>query len=350
MCHHPPGLVYSSDPPAEGWCFFNDLAGCAENNDEITMDPIVWFVCAAFEDPAEWCGTEFGVTYTPYSWIPLEYDVCAPGGFLTIPTPAWPGPDQGISIATTDTPWTGNFEEVYWFGGYGYYGGVWCLIDNPGSPGTVGFSNCAQVEFAAGCFGCIGFGAGNFGYDCCPAPPPPTGACCFPDGTCQVLEIDDCTGQGGIYQGDDVPCNPCPQPGACCLDNDVCIFVLADECAAQSGDFLGEGIGCGPPNPCEPPPVYGACCYPDGLCEVVESGTCTGVYLGDDTDCGPPNPCPQPAACCIDHTCYFVLFDECEAMMGVWMGEGTTCAPDNPCDIFTPADPSSWGTIKAIYR
>jgi hypothetical protein len=194
MCHHQVGLVYTSDTPAGGWCQFNDLDGCNENNDEIEMTPIVWFVCAGFEGASMWCGAEFGITYTPYSWIPLEYDVCAPGGFLTIPTPGWPGPNEGISIATTDTPWSGTFEEVYWFGGYGYYGGTWCLYDNPGSPGTVGFSNCSQVEFPAECFGCIGFGPGNFGFDCCPAPPPPTGACCYPDGSCLVQEPQDCTG------------------------------------------------------------------------------------------------------------------------------------------------------------
>ena len=44
--------------------------------------------------------------------------------------------------------------------------------------------------------------------------PPITGACCFVDGSCQVLTQSDCTGVGGTYQGDGTSCdpNPCPQP------------------------------------------------------------------------------------------------------------------------------------------
>lgn len=41
-----------------------------------------------------------------------------------------------------------------------------------------------------------------------------TGACCFADGTCQILTGTDCAGAGGTYQGDGTACepNPCPQP------------------------------------------------------------------------------------------------------------------------------------------
>jgi hypothetical protein len=84
------------------------------------------------------------------------------------------------------------------------------------------------------------------------------GACCFEDGTCQVLDADACLTAGGAYQGDDTSCdpNPCPQP----------------------------------------PPVEGACCFEDGSCEVLGADACLtagGVYQGDDTSCD-PNPCAQP--------------------------------------------------------
>jgi hypothetical protein len=40
------------------------------------------------------------------------------------------------------------------------------------------------------------------------------GACCFADGSCQVLNMIDCGSSGGEYQGDGSSCdpNPCPQP------------------------------------------------------------------------------------------------------------------------------------------
>jgi hypothetical protein len=41
-----------------------------------------------------------------------------------------------------------------------------------------------------------------------------TGACCFVDGTCQVLTEPNCTALTGVYQGDGTTCdpNPCPIP------------------------------------------------------------------------------------------------------------------------------------------
>jgi subtilisin-like proprotein convertase family protein len=37
-------------------------------------------------------------------------------------------------------------------------------------------------------------------------PPVPTGACCFPDGSCDILSEEECIAAGGEYQGDDVAC------------------------------------------------------------------------------------------------------------------------------------------------
>ena len=41
---------------------------------------------------------------------------------------------------------------------------------------------------------------------------------------------------------------------------------------------------------------------------------------------------------------------QCADMGGIWHPEWGYCGPPNPCDIYTPAEPSSWGAIKAIYR
>lgn len=38
----------------------------------------------------------------------------------------------------------------------------------------------------------------------------PEGACCFADGSCQVMVQADCAGQGGTYQGDNTDCDPNP--------------------------------------------------------------------------------------------------------------------------------------------
>jgi spore coat protein A len=43
-------------------------------------------------------------------------------------------------------------------------------------------------------------------------PPPPTGACCFSDGSCAELSAAECLAANGTYQGDSTPCVPdlCP--------------------------------------------------------------------------------------------------------------------------------------------
>jgi hypothetical protein len=61
--------------------------------------------------------------------------------------------------------------------------------------------------------------------------------------------------------------------------------------------------------------------------------------------------CPVPTyVCCVGHDCYlFETEQECAEMQGAWHPEWTTCG-DHPCDIYTPADPNSWGQIKNAYR
>ena len=78
-----------------------------------------------------------------------------------------------------------------------------------------------------------------------PSDPNATGACCFPNGTCQVLTVANCSAQNGTYQGVNTQCGNCPQPGACCLLNGTCISVQATECTAQNGVFQGGGSVCG---------------------------------------------------------------------------------------------------------
>lgn len=61
--------------------------------------------------------------------------------------------------------------------------------------------------------------------------------------------------------------------------------------------------------------------------------------------------CPVPTfVCCVGHECLLLETEgECTGMGGAWHPEWTSCN-DDPCDIYTPADPNSWGQIKNAYR
>jgi hypothetical protein len=278
----------------------------------MTLDPRVWFVLSAFPGgDKEWCGTEFGFgQYDPYLYIFTTWGPCSPGGNLEIPTDGWPGPLEGTAIVTTNLAWTGNFQPVYFFTGYAYYG----------YPDIIPFDVDPPTAFG---------GWGN-----CLTPPESFDAVCFP--------------AMGIMQ-DGLRCCPSEPTGACCVGED-CSEVTRDECAAMQGDYLGDGTNCGPPNPCLPPPT-GACCVGEE-CSVVTEVECAdmmGEYLGDGTDCGPPNPCEyERFVCCVCEDCYIATEDECDALDGEYHPEWDTCDP-NPCPA-SPSDNTSWGTIKSIYR
>ena len=124
--------------------------------------------------------------------------------------------------------------------------------------------------------------------------PPASGACCFANGSCQVLTSANCSGMSGTYQGNGTSCtpNPCPQPtGACCFNNGTCQVLGQNDCVTMSGTFQGASAPC-TPNPCPQP--MGACCFDDGTCQSLSSADCAsqdGIYQGDLTVCT-PNLCP----------------------------------------------------------
>ncbi len=123
--------------------------------------------------------------------------------------------------------------------------------------------------------------------------PPVTGACCFLDGSCQLLTNAACLAAGGNYLGDGTGCdpNPCPQPGACCFADGHCEMstVIDPGDCAPGGTYYGDNTVCFP-NPC-PPPLDGACCYPDGSCTITTQADCTALWLGPGTTC---DMCPPP--------------------------------------------------------
>lgn len=221
--------------------------------------------------------------------------------------------------------------------------------------------------------------------------PLPTGACCFPDGSCQVVIQEECP-PPGVWMGETAGCdpNPCPQPtGACCLAGGECVYLTVAACAEAQGLFQETGVGCSPnpcfqptgaccvaggeclelteaacaeaqgffqqigvrcsPNPCAQP--TGACCAADGECLVLTEAACAeaqGSFQGIGGLCS-PNPCPQPAgACCLSGgECVDLTAAACADAQGTYLGNGVSCVP-NPCP--SPSDRSSWGRIKANYR
>ena len=196
-------------------------------------------------------------------------------------------------------------------------------------------SDCGGVHLRAATFGA---GCVKTGHDTDCGGPPPTGACCLPDGACVEVTEADCLAQGGTYQGDSSPCSgvTCPQPeGACCLANGTCVEVTEADCLAQGGTYQGDsslcsGVTC--------PQPEGACCLTDGTCVEVTEADCLavgGTYTGDSSLCSGVT-CPLPeGACCLDAlTCVEVTEEECLTLGGIYHGDASLCASTDCEDDF----------------
>lgn len=319
ITHAPAGFVYSAglDYCAEYAQYA--IGSCAEQINEMPItssiaNPTLFYVVAAWNEGKHWCGTEFGFSEGFNGlWYFVEYGPCLVNNLET-PTGGWPGPGEGTAVVATTDQWDGNFVATYYFIGYGYYASLMQLDIDP-AQNFAGMGNCdvpAQTWDAV-CLGAMG--VGQPGVYCCPPPPQDPEACCFPDGSCLNLLAYDCgvaggeTVPGALCEDDPYPCEIPDQPGACCnLDTGECYFILEDDCNLIGGDFLGEGITCVPDNPCPIPPEW---------------------------------------ACCVNiYECVILTAYECDQQNGDFF-DGQTCDPD-PCP--TPADDSTWGSIKALYK
>ena len=160
------------------------------------------------------------------------------------------------------------------------------------------------------------------------------GACCLPNGTCQVLANSSCVAQGGTFQGEGVQCtgstctqNICP----CCFTSTGGCVTLTPTSCAQAGGIAGPtgqsctGYVCFP---------QGACCLPDGSCVgPVSPAQCAaqgGVFQGNATVCS-AGLCPEPmgASCFPNGFCLMLTQAQAVAAGAVWKGPGTTCADAN---------------------
>jgi hypothetical protein len=115
-----------------------------------------------------------------------------------------------------------------------------------------------------------------------------TGACCLPNGTCEIMGQVSCESAQGTYNGDNTQCAtipPCAQPGSCCLPEGGCSILSQNQCNAIFGIYGGNGSNCATAN-C----AGGACCLPDGSCVFTVQSICqnefSGTFNGDGTTCG----------------------------------------------------------------
>jgi hypothetical protein len=318
IAHHPAAMVYSVDTPGEGWCANyqanHAITSAADqvNRIDTTANGTFWFVLAAWGEPKKFCGAEFGLgTYDPSAFGIVGSGPCGTGT-LEIPNGGWPGPGGGVGIATTTVPFRGNFVPIYYFAGYAYdavpAGTVIPIVHNPATD-FAGTANCEtpSVPFNADCLGAMGIF--QAGVHCDPILNPP-GACCFGGGTCQIVaDQAACEALGGSWNGGG-SCDPtpCPITWACCVHDEsslveTCLMLTQTECTQVGGIWH----------------------------QTSECATFT---------------CPLLRACCIASTCVGILtLEECtNTYSGNWIADQPACL----CP--TPAEQTSWGTIKAIYR
>ncbi len=369
IIHHPTDLVFTD---TVDWALeypTHAITSEAEQNPRIDLDAnegadevgAVWYLIAAFEEDKEWCGVSFGLGAFEINCFYVAENGACLAGHLEIPVGDWPGPNTGTSVVATTTQWAGNYQAVYWFGGYSYEAGYVPLGINP-DMGSIAFGNCEQpaIEYEVpqdatpsrlGVLGIFQDGTKAYvGGD----PAPDTFACCAGDGTCSILTEAVCDAAMGTWY-DGVICDPKPCEEICCYANATCAASQTEAaCLASSGLWVPEED-----NDCDAytcPTAY-ACCSADAqTCTVVAEFACIadgGIWHSGFTACD-PSPCRE--ICCYqtgggDYCHDNMLEVDCLAVEGgaTWHPEG-----DNDCETFTcptPAtDTKSWGEIKTLYK
>lgn len=177
------------------------------------------------------------------------------------------------------------------------------------------------------------------GPDTCPAL---TGACCAPDGSCQVRTLQECqTIVNGFFNGVGTTCATAVCTGGCCLPDGSCITgVTYNDCcnAPNDGFFRGYATDCTSPD-C---PQAGACCFTDGSCLSLTPADCDaggGSYQGSGVDCGSAG-CTAVTGACLQPlgVCSVMNKVDCERSAlytgtgapTYWIGPGTSCPTEGP--------------------
>ncbi|MCP4248782.1 MAG: hypothetical protein GY778_17195, partial [bacterium] len=184
--------------------------------------------------------------------------------------------------------------------------------------------------------------------------PQPLRACCFPNGSCQIMEELDCETAGGIWHFEWASCSTaqCPQPeAACCFPDGSCLVYTENYCQQAGGIWHPEWANC---SVADCPQPDRACCFPDGSCQIMSQGECedAGGILYSELTCS-PNPCPTYGACCYgQRECEITTQNMCGEYMGVWHPEWLECLPSicheegPPCP---PAGSDSFDETHAVF-
>lgn len=276
------GIAYCDD--AEGIETCADIVARTDREEAVVVHAIALF---APEASPRLTGLTFGIDYTVCVEI-LDWGAC---GDFELTDGTWPAPASGTAV-TWATAQTGTAVPVYWFAAQALLAepGELSLVVHPTQGAMFADDSVPARLDPIAALGTAGFY--RDGSAPCPSPYEDMGACCFPDESCAFLTSAACTGEGGDYQGDEVPCVP-----------DLCLV----------------------------PPPTGACCLPDGTtCLILEEPACDaadGAYLGADTACE-PNPCLDPfGACCVDDLCTLRSEADCLALGGFYFGAWSPCRP-----------------------
>ncbi len=289
ILHTNPSLVYSSD--IESFCGQSNLSSCENANVRVDGDGVaVIHAIAAFPIGSQprLSGIVFGIAYGPCVAL-AGWGAC---GDFELPSGAWPNSGEGTAV-TWNTAQTSTLTEIYWFAAYAVYASTdaLALIPHPTQGAVFADDSIPAILDPIADLGRMGFN--QDGDLPCPAALPASGACCYADGHCVVLQPASCASSGGVFMGEGESCdpNPCPAApptGACCRFDGFCVVTTEAECQWV---YQGDATSCDP-NPCPvPPPGTGACCATDGSCTITTSDDCVGSYQGDDVPCN-PNPCP----------------------------------------------------------
>ena len=230
---------------------------CANANTNLPGGPsatYIWWITAAFPNGSSprLSGVTFGIGYDNTTLFLLSHESC---GDFALPDGQWPNPGSGNAV-TWGSAQTDQLVTVYSFAGYEYYGNdtSFCIVQPPVRSAIFADDSVPAELDPVVDFGCLGFN-GDPGYLACPDAPPLIGACCLPDGFCELLVEDDCDAAGGTLWYPDESCEPNPcetKVGACCI-GETCTQLTETDCLEQGGIEWYAGVGC-EPNPCVPTP------------------------------------------------------------------------------------------------
>lgn len=251
------GTVYTGD---NAYCGSSTTSACESAS--VRWDgegALVLNILAAFSPAASprLQGVTFGIEYDGGASNVVEAPHC---GDFSLPTasPVWPASGSGNAV-TWAAAQTGSLTEVAYTAHYAYssYGPSQIrLIPNPAQGANFADDDTPSNVDPIAALGAYGFYTD--GSLPCPAGDVPV-ACCFPDGSCQLLLASECDAAGGTPDPTGAAAcnpNPCPQPaiGACCI-GDICVIRFEDDCDRDGGVFQGPDTTCDP-DPCVPTPTF----------------------------------------------------------------------------------------------